>query len=183
INSHFQSSEMTWTSSGVTAASIGRGGSSSWELIQAMPPRKMITSAGIDQTIISIRPEYSHSGRYRSRGLLARNHQAKPIVSKITGMTTASMIAVASNRIRSSALPIGPRGSKTPSLHDASRTVTPVSADARRIFVVTARMTVLRFRIAASVGALPDVAWANLGEARRPALSPNWGDRRRRDGG
>ena len=73
-----------------------------------------MTSAGIDHTTSSIGPEYSKVGRYCARLLDARNHQAQPSTSTITGMMIASMIAVAFRRIRRSAAPIGPCGSSTP---------------------------------------------------------------------
>ena len=63
MNSLFQSRETTSMLSGAVAEPIGCGGSRSCAPIYAMPPRETITSAGIDQTIISIRPEYSQSGR------------------------------------------------------------------------------------------------------------------------
>src|SRR5260221_10580975 len=46
----------------------------------------------------------------------------------MTGMTTASMIAVASYRMVSSDFPIGPCGAKTPSLHEARKRVGVVTA-------------------------------------------------------
>src|ERR1700736_6125015 len=120
MKTHRQSTDTTWTSRGGALDFRGAGGSRSCAPIQAMPPRKRMTSAGIDQTIISIRPEYSHSGRYRARELPDRNHQAKQNVSRMTGTPTASMMAVASSNISLSALPTGPRGSRGPSLHEAS---------------------------------------------------------------
>src|SRR6516164_5610358 len=99
MKSHRQSSDTTSTSSGGVADSSGLGGSSSCELIQAIPPRNRITSAGMDQVISSILPEYSQSGRYVARGLSARNHHANTSVRMMTGMMTASMMAVASLRM------------------------------------------------------------------------------------
>ena len=57
MNSHFQSSETTCTRTGRTLAAIGRGGSSSWLPIQAMPPTSSTTIAGIAHTTSSICPE------------------------------------------------------------------------------------------------------------------------------
>ena len=63
VKTQRQSTDTTWTSRGAALDFRGAGGSRSWELIQAMPPRKRMMSAGIDHTIISMRPENSHSGR------------------------------------------------------------------------------------------------------------------------
>src|SRR5215469_374984 len=120
MKSHRQSSDTTSTSSGELADSSGLGGSRSCELIQAIPPRNEITSAGMDQMINSILPEYSQLGRYMARRLPARNHQANTSVRMMTGTMTASMMAVASPRMRRSARPTGPWGSSGPSAHDAS---------------------------------------------------------------
>src|ERR1700722_17608770 len=119
MKSQRQSREMTSISRGAADPASGTGGSRSCDPVHAIPPRNRTIRAGMDQIIISIRPEYSHSGRYRARAFLARNHQANTRVSTITGMTTASMIAVESRRMTRSALPTGPCGSRTPSLHDA----------------------------------------------------------------
>src|SRR5215216_8199880 len=99
MNSHFQSSETTSTLSGGMADGSGLLGSRSWLPIHAIPPSSMMVRAGIDQTTSSIAPEYSHSGRYSAFLLPRRNHQAKAMVAKITGMTIASMIAVELMRI------------------------------------------------------------------------------------
>jgi hypothetical protein len=53
-------------------------------------------------------------GRYLARRFDARNHQAKPIVARMTGLTIASMIAIESRRISFYAAPTGPCGSSTP---------------------------------------------------------------------
>src|SRR6185437_6272370 len=110
MKSHFQSSETTWTSSGAACEGRGCAGSRSWELIQAIPPRKMTTSAGIDQTTISTRPEYTKSGCRRARWLEARYHQATAMVAMIVGTTIASMITTESRRIKRSAALMGPAG-------------------------------------------------------------------------
>ncbi len=57
MNSHFQSSETTCTSSGGADEVIGRAGSRSCEAIQAMPPRNRITRVGMAHTVTSIGPE------------------------------------------------------------------------------------------------------------------------------
>src|SRR5215475_11412056 len=79
-----------------------------------MPPRKVITSAGIAQTMSSRCPEKAQFGRYVARVFEARNHQAKPRVAMITGTTIASMITTESMRISFSEAPMGPCGSSTP---------------------------------------------------------------------
>src|ERR1700722_3830851 len=111
---------MTSISRGAADPASGAGGSRSCDPVHAMPPRNRTIRAGMDQIIISIRPEYSHSGRYRAWAFLARNHQANTRVSTITGMTTASMIAVESKRMTRSALPTAPCGVRSTSLHDAN---------------------------------------------------------------
>ena len=63
MKSHFQSSDMTWMSTGVSRSDNGFAGSSSCEPIQATPPSRMITIAGIAQTTSSMAPENSQSGR------------------------------------------------------------------------------------------------------------------------
>ena len=112
--SHFQSSETTSMWIVGCCDGIGFGGSRSCEPIQAMPPRNSTTSVGIDQTTSSIGPEYDQSGRYSALALPDLNHQAKASVRMMTGMTTASMIAVALSRMSRSAAAIGPWTSSTP---------------------------------------------------------------------
>ena len=63
MNSHFQSSETPWISSGGVSDANGFAGSRSWDPIQATPPRRMIVRRGMDQTMSSMRPEYSKFGR------------------------------------------------------------------------------------------------------------------------
>src|ERR1700677_1011131 len=114
MNSHFQSSEMTSISTGLTPPARGFGGSRACEPIQAIPLRNNTIKAGMHQVMNSIRPEYSQSGRRRARLFRARNHQAKASVHTMTGMTTANMMVVASNRISFSLSPTGPCGFRTP---------------------------------------------------------------------
>src|SRR5271163_2723241 len=95
MNSHFQSSATTSTSSGLTFAAIGARGSSIWELIQLTPPKRITTNVGIDQTTKSIRPSYARSSLRLARALEDLYHQAHPKVVRITGTTTTSMISVA----------------------------------------------------------------------------------------
>src|SRR5678815_5353483 len=99
MNSHFQSSDTTWTLSGGVADLSGLLGSRSWLPIQAIPPRSMIVSAGMAHTTISIAPEYSQSGRYSALALPRRNQKATATVAIIVGMMIASMMAVELIRI------------------------------------------------------------------------------------
>src|SRR6202035_5400164 len=115
MNSHFQSSEATWTRSGFTVDAIGLRGLKSCEPTHATPPTRNTVIAGIDQTSISRRPEYAKFGRYRARSLDARNQKATPSVARITGITIASMMPSALSRICRSAAGIGPFGAGTPS--------------------------------------------------------------------
>src|SRR6202035_5301917 len=120
MNSHFQSSEATWTRSGFTVDAIGLRRLKSCEPTHATPPTRNTVMAGIDQTSISRRPEYAKFGRYRARSFDARNQKATPSVARITGTTIASMMPSALSRICRSATAIGPFGSSTPSLQPPS---------------------------------------------------------------
>src|SRR5882724_5938040 len=120
MNSHFQSSEATWTRSGFTVDTIGLRGLKSCEPTHATPPTRNTVMAGIDQTSISRRPEYAKFGRYRARSFDARNQKATPSVTRITGITIANMMPSALSRICRSAAAIGPFGSSTPSLQPPS---------------------------------------------------------------
>src|ERR1700733_8322304 len=119
MNSHFQSSDTTSTSSGADEACKRVRGSKSYELIQQIPPRNRTTSAGIAHTTNSMRPAYSHSGSRRALRLPARNHQAKRPVARMTGTTTASMMTVALKSMVRSAPPTGPCGASTPEGREA----------------------------------------------------------------
>src|SRR6202051_2028493 len=120
MNSHFQSSEATWTRSGFTEEAIGLRGLRSCEPTHATPPTRNTVMAGIDQTSISRRPEYAKFGRYRARSFDVRNQKATPIVARITGHTIASMMPSALSRICRAARAIGPFGSSTPSVQPPS---------------------------------------------------------------
>src|SRR5215470_9003731 len=113
MKSHFQSSDTTWISSGLTRDASGRAGSSRNELVHATPPRKKMTSAGIDQVMSSMRPECVKVGQYGARLFEALKRKAITSVAMITGMTIASIIASASNRILRSAALTGPAGSSS----------------------------------------------------------------------
>src|SRR3954454_13724917 len=131
MNSHFQSSEATWIRNGFTEDTIGLRGLKSCEPTQATPPTRNTVMAGIDQTSISRRPEYAKFGRYRARSFDARNQKATPSVARITGITIASMMPSALNRICRSARAIGPFGSSTPSLQPPS-VAAPIRTTASR---------------------------------------------------
>src|SRR5882672_9979735 len=125
MNSHFQSSEVTCTRSGVTLDAIGLRGLTSWEPTHATPPTRNTVMAGIDQTSNSRRPEYTKLGRYRARSFDARNQNATPSVATITGITIASMMPSELSRICRSAAAIGPFGSSTHSVQPPS-VATPI---------------------------------------------------------
>src|SRR5229473_1563867 len=120
MNSHFQSSEATWTRKGFTVDAIGLRGLKSCEPTHATPPTRNTVMAGIDQTSIARRPEYVKFGRYRARSFDARNQKATPSVARITGTTIASMMPSALSRICRSARATGPFGSNTPSVQPPS---------------------------------------------------------------
>src|ERR1700759_1896794 len=100
MNSQRQSSAMTSISIGEAEDWRCFGGSSSWEPIQAMPPKNKITKPGMAQTMSSMLPEYSQSARYTARRLPLRNHQANARVRTMTGMMTDSMMIVAPPSMR-----------------------------------------------------------------------------------
>src|SRR3984893_13603274 len=131
MNSHFQSSEATWTRSGFTVDAIGLRGLKSCEPSHATPPTRNTVMAGIDQTSISRRPEYLKFGRYRARSFDARNQKATPSVARITGITIASMMPSELKRTCRSAEAIGPLGSSTPSLQPPSAAA-PIRRTANR---------------------------------------------------
>src|SRR6478609_1705810 len=116
MNSHFQSSETTWTVTGVTDELIGLRGSRSREPTHATPPTRSTVMAGMDQTSSSRRPEYSKSGKYAAREFDARNQKATASVARIVGITIASMMPSELNRISRSAVAMGPLGLRTPSV-------------------------------------------------------------------
>src|SRR5882724_1378257 len=129
MNSHFQSSEATWTRNGFTVDAIGLRGLRSCKPTHATPPTRNTVMAGIDQTSISRRPEYAKFGRYRARSFDARNQKATPSVARITGTTIASMMPSELSKICRSAAAIGPFGSSTPSVQPPS-VATPITATA-----------------------------------------------------
>src|ERR1700752_5159432 len=115
MNSHFQSSETTWTVTGVALELIALRGSRSCAPTHATPPTSSTVMAGIDQTSSSRRPEYSKSGKYAARKFDERNQEATASVARIVGITIASMMPSELSRISRSAAAMGPLGSRTPS--------------------------------------------------------------------
>src|SRR3569833_820818 len=76
---------------GLLSAQVsGCAGSSSWELIQAMPPRNSTTSAGTDQTSSSNKPKNTKKKKQHAQTKPTQNHHAKASVAIIVGITIAS---------------------------------------------------------------------------------------------
>ncbi|MNX75544.1 hypothetical protein D3C86_1070200 [compost metagenome] len=96
MNSHFQSSATTSTSSGATFDSIGRNGSSLCVVSQMMMPSSATITHGIPHTTTSIRVECDQRGAYSALVLPSRYRHANTSVRMITGITTISISAVAS---------------------------------------------------------------------------------------
>src|SRR6476661_5451082 len=112
MKSHFQSSEATWTRSGLTVTpsgltvdTIGLRGLKSCEHTNATPPTRNTVMAGIDQTS----------------------------VARITGITIASRMPSALSRICRSARAIGPFGSSTPSVQPPSAAA-PIRTTASKLY-------------------------------------------------
>src|SRR6202051_1259795 len=156
MNSHFQSSEATWTRSGFTVDAIGLRGLPSCAPTHATPPTRNTVMAGIDQTSLSRRPEYAKFGRYRARSFDARNQKATPSVARITGITIASMMPSALSRICRSERATGPFGSNTPSVQPPS-VATPIRTTAGEPY----RMSNLAE--ADGAGCAADGAWQEFG--------------------
>src|SRR5271155_4264792 len=95
MNSHFQSSATTSTSSGLAFAAIGVRGSRSWELIQLTELKRITVNSGIAQLTKSIRPSYARFSLRLARALEDLYHNDHPTLARITGTTTTSMISVA----------------------------------------------------------------------------------------
>src|ERR1700722_3353827 len=156
MNSHFQSSEATWTRSGFTEEAIGLRGLRSCEPPQTTPPTRNTVMAGIDQLSMSRRPEYAKFGRYRARPFDARNQKATPSVAKITGTTIANIMPSALSRICRSARATGPFGSNMPSEQPPS-----VTAPIRTTAIKPYRMLNLAEVDGAACAA--DGAWPEFG--------------------
>src|ERR1700734_1672562 len=114
MNSHFQSSATTSTSSGLAFAAIGVRGSRSWLLIQLTEAKRVTINTGIAQLTKSIRPSYVSSSLRLARELEDLYHNDHPTLARITGTTMTSMISVALVSRSSCADAIGPCGSRMP---------------------------------------------------------------------
>src|SRR2546429_8044961 len=77
MNSHFQSSETTWTVTGVTLEPIGLRGSRSWAPTQATPPTSSTVMAGMDQKSNSRPPGKLKTGQDGRRGFDGPNQKEK----------------------------------------------------------------------------------------------------------
>src|SRR5215468_153054 len=109
MNSHFQSSDTTWTSSG-SSSDNGIAGSRSCDPIQVTLPRSMIVSNGTDQVRSSSLPDSTKLGSYLARLLDARYHHPNMSAARIVGTTTGSMMMnepVKSDVVPSATVPFG----------------------------------------------------------------------------
>src|SRR5499426_799696 len=112
MNSHFQSSDTTWTLSGSSFDDNGFAGSRSCDPIQATLPRSMIVSSGMDQVMSSILPDSTKFGWKRARLLDDRYHHPNMSDARIVGTTIGSMMMNASIRsvdVPSATTPLGLR--------------------------------------------------------------------------
>src|SRR4051812_16204617 len=112
MNSHFQSSDTTSISIGLTLESIGRYGSSSCVVFQVRMPSTRMIAHGMLQTTASMRCEYDQLGVYVAEVLDARYFQANHSVRMITGTTTISISSVAVMISDFSSAAIWPLGSR-----------------------------------------------------------------------
>src|SRR5215468_10113532 len=109
MNSHFQSSDTTWTSSG-SSSDNGIAGSRSCDPIQVTLPRSMIVRSGTDQVRSSILPDSTKLGSYLARLLDDRYHHPNMSAARIVGTTTGSMMMnepVRSDVVPSATTPFG----------------------------------------------------------------------------
>src|SRR5215471_17265397 len=109
MNSHFQSSDTTWTSSGSFPGN-GFAGSRSCEPIHDTLPRSMMVSSGTDQVRSSILPDSTKLGSYLARLLDDRYHHPNISAARIVGTTTGSMMMrepVRSDVVPSATTPLG----------------------------------------------------------------------------
>src|SRR5215471_17457509 len=109
MNSHFQSSDTTWTSSGSSPDS-GFAGSRSCEPIHDTLPRSMIVSSGTDQVRSSSLPDSTKVGSYLARVLDDRYHHPNMSAARIVGTTIGSMMTrepVRSEVVPSATTPLG----------------------------------------------------------------------------
>src|SRR5690242_9647810 len=103
MNSHFQSSDTTWTSSGSSLEDNGFAGSRSCEPIQATLPRSMMVSSGMDQVRSSILPDSTKLGWKEARLLDDRYHHPNMSAARIVGTTIGSIMM--NEPIRSDVVP------------------------------------------------------------------------------
>src|SRR5215471_2843450 len=109
MNSHFQSSDTTWTSSGSSPDS-GFAGSRSCEPIHDTLPRSMIVSRGTDQVRSSILPDSTKLGSKYARLLDDRYHHPNMSAARIVGTTIGSMMmneSIRSVDVPSATTPLG----------------------------------------------------------------------------
>src|SRR5262252_9162800 len=109
MNSHFQSSDTTWTSSG-SSSDNGFAGSRSCDPIQETLPRSMIVRSGTDQVRSSILPDSTKLGSYLARLLDDRYHHPNMSAARIVGTTMGSMMTrepVRSEVVPSATTPLG----------------------------------------------------------------------------
>src|SRR5215467_6812100 len=125
MNSHFQSSDTTWTLCG-SSFDNGFAGSRSCDPIQATLPSSMIVSRGMDQVMSSILPDSTKLGSKSARLLDDRYHHPNMSDARIVGTTIGSMMMNASIRsdvVPSATTPLGWRTiscSQPPSASNAS---------------------------------------------------------------
>src|SRR5215471_14088778 len=132
MNSHFQSSDTTWTLTGSSFDDNGFAGSRSCDPIQATLPRSMIVSSGMDQVTISILPDSTKLGWKLARRLDDRYHHPKMSAARIVGTTIGSMMMYESIRsvdVPSATTPFGRRTIK--SLQPASASNTSMAPQRR----------------------------------------------------
>src|SRR5262250_237756 len=111
MNSHFQSSDTTCTSSGFSPDS-GFAGSRSCEPIHDTLPRSMIVSSGTDHVRSSILPDSTKVGSYLARLLDDRYHHPNMSAARIVGTTIGSMMInepIRSDDVPSATTPVGSR--------------------------------------------------------------------------
>src|SRR5678815_1123463 len=113
MNSHFQSSDTTWTLSGSSFDGNGFAGSRSCDPIQATLPRSMIVSSGMDQVMSSILPDSTKLGSNVARLLDDRYHHPNASAARIVGTTIGSMMTNEPSRIDVVPSATTPLGSRT----------------------------------------------------------------------
>src|SRR5215510_8699631 len=132
MNSHFQSSDTTWTLSGFSFDDNGFAGSRSCDPIQATLPRSMIVSSGMDQVMSSILPDSTKLGWKRARLLDDRYHHPNMSAARIVGTTIGSMMMSEPIRIDDVPSATTPRGWRTISCSQPLRAKTEMRPTQRR---------------------------------------------------